>query len=84
MTDKVIGGMKGFAPWAGAVAAIFLGLVQLVNGYGSKSATTDTNTARIERLEQDKADKREMDDVKNWLRGMNDKIDRVLENQRKK
>lgn len=73
----VVSAASKFGPWAGAGAAVLLAVVQLIGGTGQLKQQVLNNTQQIEKLDNKKADQREMDDVKHMLERLDKKIDKL-------
>lgn len=61
----------------GPAIMLILALIAYAATSGSRTDQLNSNTQAIQRLEQEKADRREIDDVKHWMQRLDEKIDHI-------
>lgn len=78
MIEKALGMVKG-ASTPGVVVAIALACISLISNYSSRSTRLDY----VESAVAKKADQKEVDGLKEWMKRVDEKLDRLLEQRQR-
>jgi hypothetical protein len=67
------------SPWVTILIMLLVYIITAVATFASVKTTTDEHTQQIRELQQNSVSRREMDDVKDWLKRIDGKLDKALE-----